>query len=107
MTDFATAFGKRLKLARSTAGLTQTQLGELIGLTRSSVANLEAGRQAASAELAVRAANAVGAGVQWLLTGDAKIALPRDPIDRRALRVIAASLRHAVHDLDVTLGADP
>lgn len=107
MTDFAAAFGERLKLARRAAGLTQTQLGELLGMTRSSVANIEAGRQAASAELAVKIANSAGVGVQWLLTGDAKI-LPAAPaIDRRSLRTIAASLREVLAAVEATAGSDP
>jgi transcriptional regulator with XRE-family HTH domain len=96
MTDFATAYGDRVQAARKTAGLSQTDLAALIGLTRSSVANIEAGRQASSAEGAVAIANALGVGVQWLLTGDSKIAPLRDPIDR-----------HVVRDLDAVLGADP
>jgi transcriptional regulator with XRE-family HTH domain len=37
--------GKRLRLARETAGVTQLELAEAIGLTRTSIANIEAGRQ--------------------------------------------------------------
>lgn len=38
-------FGRRVRAAREKAGLTQGQLATRIGLTRSSIANLEAGRQ--------------------------------------------------------------
>ena len=37
--------GRRVRAAREKAGLTQGQLATRIGLTRSSIANLEAGRQ--------------------------------------------------------------
>lgn len=97
MSDFSTEYGARVRAARTRAGLSQTDLGTLVGLTRSSVANVEAGRQASSAEQAVTIANALGVGVQWLLTGDTKIAPPRSPIDRR----------HVVRDLDAALGTDP
>jgi transcriptional regulator with XRE-family HTH domain len=38
-------FGRRVRAARRAAGLTPTGLGGLVGLSRSSIANLEAGRQ--------------------------------------------------------------
>lgn len=39
------AIGDRIKAARTLAKITQTDLGRQIGLTRSSIANIEAGRQ--------------------------------------------------------------
>jgi transcriptional regulator with XRE-family HTH domain len=39
------AIGDRIKAARALAKVTQTDLGRRIGLTRSSIANIEAGRQ--------------------------------------------------------------
>lgn len=38
-------FGRRVAYARESAGLTQAELAECIGLSRASVANIEAGRQ--------------------------------------------------------------
>lgn len=38
-------FGQRLKLMRISAELTQDDLADRVGLTRSSIANIEAGRQ--------------------------------------------------------------
>lgn len=38
-------FGQRLGAARISRDMTQAQLGKLIGLSRASVANIEAGRQ--------------------------------------------------------------
>ncbi len=43
--DFYVQVGRRLRTARKRAHLTQAQLAESISMTRSSVANLEAGRQ--------------------------------------------------------------
>jgi transcriptional regulator with XRE-family HTH domain len=106
VTDFATAYGERVNTARRTADLTQTQLGRLIGLTRSSVANIEAGRQASSAEQAVKIANTLGVGVQWLLTGDAKIAPVADRrVDQAWLRATAASLRKVLAEVDGQIAA--
>jgi transcriptional regulator with XRE-family HTH domain len=42
---FYGAVGKKIRAARINAGLSQTVLARLIGFNRSSVANLEAGRQ--------------------------------------------------------------
>lgn len=53
-------FGRRVKAARLDAGLTQARLAEAIGLTRTSVANIEAGRQRTLLEAAYRIADAVG-----------------------------------------------
>lgn len=38
-------FGRRLREARERAGLTQGQLGEAVGLSRTSITNIEYGRQ--------------------------------------------------------------
>lgn len=38
-------FGRRVAQARDGAGLTQSELAEKIGLSRASIANIEAGRQ--------------------------------------------------------------
>ena len=37
------AIGQRIRLAREAAGVTQLELAEAIGLTRTSIANIEAG----------------------------------------------------------------
>jgi len=39
------AIGERIRAARVHARTTQTELGQRVGLTRSSIANIEAGRQ--------------------------------------------------------------
>lgn len=69
MTRFTAEYGQRVRSARAAAGLTQTELGERLNLTRSSVANVEAGRQAATAEQVIQTAEAVGCDPRWLLTG--------------------------------------
>lgn len=43
---FWAQLGQAVKAARTAAGMTQQQLSELCGVTRSSIANTEAGRQA-------------------------------------------------------------
>jgi len=56
--EFYNAVGKRVKRARAQANLTQMDLSQRTGLTRSSIANLEAGRQRVQAHiLAIIASN--------------------------------------------------
>lgn len=45
MSRFYEEFGSRLREEREAAGLSQQQLAKAVGLTRSSIANIEAGRQ--------------------------------------------------------------
>jgi transcriptional regulator with XRE-family HTH domain len=52
-------FGKRLREVRKKAGLTQETLGQRVGLTRTSITNIEAGRQPVNLELLYRLAAAV------------------------------------------------
>lgn len=85
------------------AQITQTELGRLVGLTRSSVANLEAGRQSSSAERAVELAKTFKVSVQWLLTGDDTVEIPvptEPPIERRRLYFIAEDLRGALAEIE-------
>lgn len=70
MTDFTAAYGERLRVSRKAKRLTQPQLAAHLGLSRSSIANVEAGKQAASAEQAVRTAELLDVDLYWLLTGE-------------------------------------
>lgn len=103
MTQFTREYGSRVRLSRIAAELTQTELGRLLGLTRSSVANVEAGRQTSSAEQAVRIAVVLNVPVQWLLTGDGTVEAPTQAFARRWVASIADHLRDVVTDIDKTL----
>lgn len=59
--------GVLLKSARQSAGLTQEQLADGLGLTRASVANLEAGRQRVPVHTLLAAADVVGVELTTLL----------------------------------------
>lgn len=63
------AYGKRVRAAREATTVTQRELGTALGLTRSSVANIESGRQAVNAEHVMTTAQALGCDPRWLLTG--------------------------------------
>lgn len=105
MTRYTSEYGHRVNTARVAAELTQTQLGELLGLTRSSIANIEAGRQGASAEQVVQTAAALNVPAPWLLVGDdidPPQAITR-AITRRWLQSVANNLRGVLSEIDQTL----
>ncbi|MCC3654025.1 helix-turn-helix domain-containing protein [Streptomyces sp. S07_1.15] len=45
MDEFYEAFGERLRRARTAQGLNQQELGSAVGLNRTSISNIEKGRQ--------------------------------------------------------------
>lgn len=60
MGRFYDEFGRRLRRARLDAELTQEQVATVVGMSRTSVTNIEAGRQQIPLHLLVRLAGAVG-----------------------------------------------
>lgn len=68
--------GARVKVAREAAGLSQERLGADCGLTRTSIANIEAGRQGMSLERAALVARVVGVGLGSLIGPDDLPPLP-------------------------------
>lgn len=60
-------FGNCLKKARKSAELTQGALADLVGLNRTSITNMENGRQHVSLHVLFRLANALGIHVYDLL----------------------------------------
>lgn len=114
MSQFTSEFGQRLQRARVAAGLTQTELGDVLSLSRSSIANTEAGRQACYAEQVIEYADALGIDPHWLLTGrgpDQTANLATAAANRALVRrfpELAAHLRELATDLDrAAKGAHP
>ena len=60
MVDLYEEFGNELRAARGGSGLTQEQLAGQVGLTRTSITNIEAGRQQVSLHQLFQLAAAVG-----------------------------------------------
>lgn len=89
-------FGGLVKAARRSAGLTQAELASAIGLTRTSVANLEAGRQRAFLETAYRIAGAVNCAPCELLP---------DPSALTAESVLPAAVKAQPPDVRKWIGA--
>jgi putative transcriptional regulator len=61
--------GARLARARYQAGLTQPELAEAAGTTRSTIARLEAGDNTPSVDLAIAIARVLGESVETLFGG--------------------------------------
>lgn len=58
--------GARVRFLRRSAGLRQSDLAEKVGLTRASIANIEAGRQALTSPVARCMANVFGVSLDVL-----------------------------------------
>lgn len=61
--------GETLRARRSEVGFTQGELAERVGLSRASIANIEAGEQAVSVVLLLGLANALDVDAEALLAG--------------------------------------
>lgn len=69
-TDFDRLLGKRIREAREQARITQDQLGEAVSLSRTSITNIERGRQGVQVSLLVRIAQTLGKKVADFIPGD-------------------------------------
>lgn len=115
MSRFTSEYGQRLNAARTAADMTQTEFGNAVNLTRSSIANIEGGRQAPSAEQVIQHAQALGIDPHWLLTGrgpDQAAQLAAGPGLARQLAKrlpeVTADLRRIADSLDALAeGAKP
>ena len=71
------AIGERIRLARQERGLTQEQLAEAVGVTRSAVAQWETGRAGQVTGNLSRIAAVLAVGVEHLMFGNDKAAPQR------------------------------
>lgn len=69
--DFDRALGDRIREARENVGVTQDQLARAVALSRTSITNIEKGRQGVQAFLLVRIAQTLGRPVTDLIPGAA------------------------------------
>jgi transcriptional regulator with XRE-family HTH domain len=65
-------FGARLKEKRLEAGITQKQLGEIVGVTDSMITQIERGTKQASAPLIAELATALNCTADQLIFGKGK-----------------------------------
>ena len=80
--DFYQSIGARIRIAREIRGLTQGQLGKAIGLTRTSIVNIEQGRQGLPLHSFVKLTNYLGVSFHLLLLGRSERG-HRQPISTR------------------------
>jgi transcriptional regulator with XRE-family HTH domain len=98
--EFQMLYGERVREARTAAGVKQDALADRLGLTRSSVANIEAGRQGnPSAFSLILTAEALGCDPRWLLTGSGAAAVRPDRTMAQRRRW-AQMLRTLAEDID-------
>jgi transcriptional regulator with XRE-family HTH domain len=72
MSAFSVSYGARPAASRRRAGMSQEAFGSHVGLSRPSVANVEAGRQMPSAEQVLIHSAILDVDPGWLLTGSRK-----------------------------------
>jgi transcriptional regulator with XRE-family HTH domain len=82
-------FGRRVRLLREAAGLTQQELGAAAGVDFKHVGSIERGEKAASLEAVAKLADALGASYYELFLPDE---IPDGPVD--------ATTRAAIRDLE-------
>ncbi len=87
--------GRRLKKARKINGLTQEQLARVVGMSRTSISNIEAGIQGMSVETLYALADAIGKEPGDLLPPRPKL------LQEEVVRVIsnAKDIRHEPKDV--------
>lgn len=64
---FLKEFGRRLKVARQAAGLTQTELGNLVQYSQNSISNIEKGLRAPTLSQLARISKTLKRPTDWLL----------------------------------------
>lgn len=72
------AIGGRARRRRSEQKITQEELADRAGLSKSFIGEVETGQASASGLMYLKIAKALGVSVEWLLTGD----LPESPVVR-------------------------
>ncbi|MBW2662415.1 MAG: helix-turn-helix domain-containing protein [Deltaproteobacteria bacterium] len=78
-------FGLKLRDARKKSGLTQVDLADRVGLSRTSITNIEKGRQGIPLHMLLQLASAVGVQPVGLLP-ETKNSPEQDLIDRNILK---------------------
>lgn len=94
---FYKELGRRLQTARKKKGISQEAIGKAAGLTRSSIANIEKGRQPVHVLALCRMAATIGTGMNVLIPELPPVSvthLPNNlrPVERKSmLKILAAA----------------
>lgn len=86
--DINKRFGRRLAQCRKRAGVSQEKLAEALSLTRTSITNIEHGRQPIQLPTLYAIADALGIEPMDLMPGLAKVAV-ETPADREHLKTLS------------------
>ncbi|MCW9708843.1 helix-turn-helix domain-containing protein [Fodinibius salsisoli] len=73
MTDLKKCIANRLKEARASAGLSQNQVANFLGLKRPSISEIEAGRRKVSAEELVKFSDIYNVRLNWLACKESEL----------------------------------
>jgi len=95
--DLYVEFGRRLRAARGEADISQAHLGRAVGLSRASIANIEAGRQHVALDQLFDFARALGIETTALL--------PSSTLDTPVTRVPGLDREVARHGMDPALAS--
>jgi transcriptional regulator with XRE-family HTH domain len=99
--SFYSDLGGRIARARDKAGIDQAHLGRMVGLSRSSISNIEGGRHALKAHLLIRICQVLGVTPADLLPEarvfDESAAKPK--VDAEIFRRTGGVVDVAVHEL--------
>ena len=85
MDEFSRAFGRKLRDARTKAGLSQGDLADRVDLSRTSITNIEKGAQHPSLKLALMLADEVGVPLSDLTDEGEEAAVPKKRIIKRTV----------------------
>jgi transcriptional regulator with XRE-family HTH domain len=78
---FYEELGRRVAAAREKRDLSQQKLAELLGLSRTSVTNIEKGRQPVDIHVLVRIANTLGVALLKLVPEESLFKKPENVVD--------------------------
>lgn len=82
------SLARRIKIAREAAGLSQSQLGERVGVTKGAVSNWENGRDSPTTQNLKKIGGACSVDLAWLHDDQGNQPLTRH--QRKALEILAA-----------------
>jgi len=76
-----TNISARLKRIRYEQRLTQSGLGEIVGLSKQSIANIENGHNNPSTELVIKLIEKLNINANWFLAGEGEMYISQKPED--------------------------
>ena len=91
--------GRRLRAARRDAELTQAVLAERVGVSRTSITNVEQGNQHVPIHVLYELARAVGVSPASLLPDESALGAPAEESDDRFVRGLKPKERRQVEEL--------